>query len=573
MIFQDPLTCLNPLFRVGDQIVETMRTHTDLSAKAARTRAIDLLAEVGIPAPERRIDGYPHEFSGGMRQRVVIALALAAEPELIIADEPTTALDVSVQAQIITLLKRLCREHGTAVMLVTHDMGVIAETADRVAVMYAGRVAEIGPVARGDRQAAPPLRGRPDGRDPDPVAGGRPAQPDPRLDAAAHRHPAGLRLQPALPEGVCPLPRRAAGADPGRCEPASPATCTIAAEQGGVSAYVEVTDLRRLFDVSKPWLNRVIEREPRQFLKAVDGVGFTIAKGETFALVGESGSGKSTVARMVVGLLPPSAGEVRDHRRLDDRSAPGGGPAAPARAHPDDLPGPLRVDEPALAGGRDHRRADPRLQPDPGRGGDPRPGRRTARPRRPPPGRRARSTRTNSPAASASASRSPGRSPSQAEFLVCDEPTSALDVSVQAQILNLMRDLQDRLGLTYLFISHNLAVVRHMATRIGVMYLGRLVEVAAAKELFAQPRHPYTRMLLDAVPDLAMSAAPGCRSPARSRTRSTRRPAAPSTRAARWRTTAAAPRCRRCSTASPATPCRRGGPEGRARTRSGARAR
>ncbi|WP_279357487.1 ABC transporter ATP-binding protein [Methylobacterium indicum] len=147
MIFQDPLTSLNPLYRVGRQIEETIRTHTDLSAKAARQRAIDLLAEVGIPAPERRIDGFPHEFSGGMRQRVVIALALAAEPELIIADEPTTALDVSVQAQIITLLKRLGRDHGTAVMLITHDMGVIAEAADRVAVMYAGRVAEIGPVA------------------------------------------------------------------------------------------------------------------------------------------------------------------------------------------------------------------------------------------------------------------------------------------------------------------------------------------------------------------------------------------------------------------------------------------
>ncbi|TXN72633.1 ABC transporter ATP-binding protein [Methylobacterium sp. WL6] len=146
MIFQDPLTSLNPLYRIGRQIIETVQTHTDLSAKAARTRAIDLLAEVGIPAPEQRIDGYPHEFSGGMRQRVVIALALAAEPELIIADEPTTALDVSVQAQIITLLKRLGRDHGTAVMLITHDMGVIAEAADRVAVMYSGRIAEIGPV-------------------------------------------------------------------------------------------------------------------------------------------------------------------------------------------------------------------------------------------------------------------------------------------------------------------------------------------------------------------------------------------------------------------------------------------
>lgn len=146
MIFQDPLTSLNPLYRVSEQLIETIRTHTNLSAGAARKRAIDLLAEVGIPAPDRRIDSYPHEFSGGMRQRVVIALALCAEPELIIADEPTTALDVSVQAQIISLLKRLGREHGTAIMLVTHDMGVIAETADRVAVMYAGRIAEIGPV-------------------------------------------------------------------------------------------------------------------------------------------------------------------------------------------------------------------------------------------------------------------------------------------------------------------------------------------------------------------------------------------------------------------------------------------
>ncbi|MGJ4966755.1 ABC transporter ATP-binding protein [Bradyrhizobium sp. HKCCYLRH3061] len=146
MIFQDPLTSLNPLYRVGDQIIETIKTHTNLNDQQARKRAIDLLAEVGIPAPEKRIDGYPHEFSGGMRQRVVIALALCAEPELIIADEPTTALDVSVQAQIISLIKRLGRDHGTAVMLVTHDMGVIAETCDRVAVMYAGRVAEIGPV-------------------------------------------------------------------------------------------------------------------------------------------------------------------------------------------------------------------------------------------------------------------------------------------------------------------------------------------------------------------------------------------------------------------------------------------
>ena len=206
MIFQDPLTSLNPLYRIGDQLVETIRTHTTLSATAARKRAIDLLAEVGISAPEKRIDAYPHQFSGGMRQRVVIALALCADPELIIADEPTTALDVSVQAQIITVLKRMCRDHGTAVMLVTHDMGVIAETADRVAVMYAGRVIEIGkvadvvgnplhPYAKGLMGAIPTLTGHE----------GRLAQIPgsmPRLSAI----PTGCAFNPRCPRAYAPCP-------------------------------------------------------------------------------------------------------------------------------------------------------------------------------------------------------------------------------------------------------------------------------------------------------------------------------------------------------------------------------
>ncbi len=203
MIFQDPLTSLNPLYRIGDQLIETIKTHSNLSEQAARRRAIDLLAEVGIPAPEKRIDAYPHEFSGGMRQRVVIALAICAEPELIIADEPTTALDVSVQAQIISLIKRLGRDHGTAVMLVTHDMGVIAETSDRVAVMYAGRIAEIGP----------PLRQGLDGRDPDARRRSRASCADPRLDAAALRDSVGLLVQSALRLRVRPLPHRTAGTD------------------------------------------------------------------------------------------------------------------------------------------------------------------------------------------------------------------------------------------------------------------------------------------------------------------------------------------------------------------------
>ena len=217
MIFQDPLTSLNPLYRVGDQLIETIQHPSDaVGARRARKRAIELLAEVGIPAPEQRIDSYPHEFSGGMRQRVVIALALCAEPELIIADEPTTALDVSVQAQIIALLKRLGREHGTAVMLVTHDMGVIAETADRVAVMYAGRIAEIGPVRDVVQEPAAPLRQGPDGLDPDArraTTSGWCRSPArmPRLSAI----PPGCAFNPRCPYVVRPLPGRAAGADAG----------------------------------------------------------------------------------------------------------------------------------------------------------------------------------------------------------------------------------------------------------------------------------------------------------------------------------------------------------------------
>ena len=219
MVFQDPLTSLNPLYRIGDQIIETIRTHARVTEAQARERAIALLQEVGIQGARARIDSYPHEFSGGMRQRVVLALALCAEPDLLIADEPTTALDVSIQAQIIALLKRLCRERGTAVMLITHDMGVIAETADRVAVMYAGRIAEIGPVRDVVQHPHHPYTKGLMGAIPTLGPARRAAGADPRHHAAPRRHPAGLRVPPPLRVRLRALPRRAPRGDAGRSSP------------------------------------------------------------------------------------------------------------------------------------------------------------------------------------------------------------------------------------------------------------------------------------------------------------------------------------------------------------------
>ncbi len=449
MVFQDPLTSLNPLYTVGEQLVETIRTHLPLSEAQARQKAIDLLAEAGIPKAAERIDSYPHQFSGGMRQRVVIALAIAAEPELIIADEPTSALDVSVQAQIIKVLKKLCSSHGAAVMLITHDMGVIAQTADRMVVMHQGRVVETGTV--GDIIRRP-------------------------------REPYTVKLINSIP-----TIQRQDGA---------PAPAEVANDHG---AYVQVKNLIRDFEIGGGSFTKLLPGKTQVF-RAVNDVSFSIPRGETFGLVGESGSGKSTCAKMIVGLLRPTSG----HITVDGHDIWAGGAGHQERRKrvqmifqdpyaslnprwrvADIIAEPMRT----LGIARNRAEVDDRVAE------------LLRRVRLDPsvmrkfPHEFSGGQRQRIAIARALSS--------QPEFIVCDEPTSALDVSVQAQVLELMSELQAEFGLTYLLISHNLAVVRQMSTAVGVLHNGVMVEKGPTDAIFDNPQADYTRMLLDAVPDIS----------------------------------------------------------------------
>ena len=455
MVMQDPLTSLNPLFTVGEQLIETIRRHLPLNQDEARDRAIALLADAGIPDPASRIDSYPHQFSGGMRQRVVISLALAAEPELVIADEPTSALDVSVQAQIIKVLKRLCAERGVAVMLITHDMGVIAEAADRMIVMNKGEIVETGSV--GD------IINRP------------------KMDYT-------IKLIEAIPSITAQNPRYAAAVAKGH---------SFASEKTD-EPLVVVDNLTKQFDLSGSFLSRITGRN-RKIVQAVNGVSFSIQRGQTYGLVGESGSGKSTCARMMVGLLPPTSGTVSlegtdiwskgaekkrrskiqmifqdPYASLNPRWRVGEIIAEPMRALGiARKPGEIAE---RVADLLERVRLDPvsmRKYPHEFSGGQ---------------RQRIAIARALS---------------SQPEFIICDEPTSALDVSVQAQVLELMSRLQEEFGLTYLLISHNLAVVRQMADEVGVLHNGNLVETGPVEQIFGAPQADYTRMLLDAVPDIS----------------------------------------------------------------------
>jgi len=476
MIFQDPLTSLDPLQTIERQLLDTIQLHLELSEAAARTRAVGLLDAVGIPDPETRIQQYPHQFSGGMRQRVVIALALCAEPELVIADEPTTALDVSVQAQILELLKQLCRERHVGMILITHDMGVIAETADRVAVMYRGRVVETGTTEQ--------ILGAPKHDYTKSLISAIP-RPDRRMK----RFPLVTYIEDAQERpDVLDLATHWLG----KAQDFGPETDVL----------LELRDLHMRFITRHSLLP-----SKRLYLDAVRDVSFEIRTGEVFGLVGESGSGKSTVARMITGIYQPTGGEIvfagTDLAALKTRRE-----AAPWRRQMQmvfqdpfsSLNGRMRVKdivaEPIffhrLASTRDEVMAivddllnvvglgtqSARKYPHEFSGGQ----------------------RQRISIARALATRP--------RFLICDEPTSALDVSIQAQILNLLKDLQEQLDLTMLFISHDLPVIRQMCDRIGVMRHGQLLEIAETEQLFEDPRHEYSRHLLDLMPKLEGVLAP-----------------------------------------------------------------
>ncbi|GHG96276.1 dipeptide ABC transporter ATP-binding protein [Streptomyces lanatus] len=426
MVFQDPLSSLDPYYAIGDQIAEVYRVHARASRRAARARAVEVLDRVGIPDAARRSRSRPHEFSGGMRQRALIAMALACEPDLLIADEPTTALDVTVQAQILDLLHTLREETGMGLLLVTHDVGVAAESVDEVLVMRHGRAVEQGPVAE---------------------VLGAPARTYTR------------ELLGAVPRVDAPREVRAA-------------------ETVG-EVVLEATGLRREFGRGK-----------RAFT-AVDDVSLTIHRGETLGIVGESGSGKTTLGRMLVGLLEPTAGEVRydGHARVDVDPAVQmvfQDPVSslnPRRTVGESIADPLRA-----RGERDEGRIRGRV-----RELLERVGLEAAHYDRYPHefsgGQRQRVGIARALAA-------------DPRIIVCDEPVSALDVTTQAQVVALLGELQRELGLALVFVAHDLAVVRQVSDRVAVMRRGRIVEEGPADEVYDNPQDPYTKQLLAAVPVL-----------------------------------------------------------------------
>ena len=464
LIFQDPQTSLNPILSIGDQLIETIQTHLKLSDQEAKNRAINLLKEVGIKDAENRFDNYPHQFSGGMRQRVVISLALCCEPELLIADEPTTALDVSIQSQILDLIKKLTKERNLAVILITHDMGVIAETTNRVAVMKNGNLVEIGKTKE------------------------------------VLSKPKEVYTK-SLVSSVPPTNKKISRFVIIEKENKSNLETNIKILKRWKKKEIVKQDLVKVKNLFKSFDDNFFLESSKNTVMAVNDVSFDIKEGESFGLVGESGSGKSTIAKMIVNLYRPSAGniyfdnscitQIKNNKDMmkfrrqiqmifqDPYSSLNG-----RMKVKDIIAEPIKLHNQSISNkdlenyifdlleSVELTQSSAERYPHEFSGGQ----------------------RQRISIARALAT--------QPRLLVCDEPTSALDVSIQAQILNLLKDLQEQLNLTILFISHDLPVVRQMCDRIGVLRNGKLLEISNSEELFNSPKHEYTKELLRLMPKI-----------------------------------------------------------------------
>ena len=514
MIFQEPMTSLNPVLTIGDQIGEVLQQHHGMQGGRRRGRVLELLDAVGIPDVARRAREYPHQLSGGMKQRVMIAIALAGEPDLLIADEPTTALDVTIQAQVLELLQQLQRDTHMAILLITHDLGIVSGMADRVSVMYAGQMVEEAgrdrffseaqhPYSRKLFESLPEVRKRDHALDT--IRGTVPA-----LDREFH----GCRFAERCDHAWDLCLTRVPGWNPGaagqhaRCHlldttltiPAtvsasSPPRVLTPASESCNHPLLEVTDLKIHFPIHRGVFKRVVGH-----VYAVDGVSMTIPRGCTQALVGESGCGKTTVGKGILQLIRPTGGNVRFEdtelttlkgerlrRRRSDFQFIFQDPYS--SMNPRMLVGDI-VEEGMLAQGIGKSRAERRARVEELFDRVGLSARHVQRyPHEFSGGQRQRICIARALAV-------------DPKLVICDEPTSALDVSVQAQILNLLKQLQNELGLSYLFITHNLAVVSYLADRVAVMYLGRIVEEGPVAEVLERPLHPYTQSLLSAVPQI-----------------------------------------------------------------------